>query len=271
MKCFSKSILPLLLATLFFSACKKDDVATVPAAKTPYLLSAVQNTSFGRDSMVCVYNGNTIQRMDYYYGTTNTLGGFYSYAYNSDSSVFQVEWNTLPNTQQYSWQFYYDQGKLVQVNWNTNAATYSLAQFAYYFKYAGNKLDTVFVTEDYTGTFTYDTTGIIIPTYNEDDIDKITTSNILGGAGNVFNSAMSYTHDNTANSFAKVNKSYWMLGYNFRNTETFGINDVISTLSAHNVTSETINGITKNYTYSKDPLGNIIASSGGGEFYLEYR
>jgi hypothetical protein len=35
--------------------------------------------------------------------------------------------------------------------------------------------------------------------------------------------------------------------------------------------SVTNNGTTKTYTYTKDAMGNIIASSGGGKFYLGYK
>lgn len=249
-------------------SCKKEPT-TMPTVKNPYLVSTVQKTSYGTDSFLYAYTGNIITGMNYYF--TGKVGGFYNYNYNVDSNIVWWSWNTLPNIQQYSYVMVRANGKIMSLTWFAHLDVAELIQYKALFKYNGNKLDSVFYTEDYKDIGELDTSTVFKITYTGNDITKIATTNISGGNGGLSNSTTSYTYDNITNGFAAVNKNYWLLGYNYRNTETFDVFDAIITLSAHNITSETSGTTTTNYTYTKDASGNIIASSGGGKFYLDYR
>jgi hypothetical protein len=269
-----KKIFPLIItfiaSLILFTSCKKDEVA-IPIVTKPYLKSVVQNTRYGRDSMVFLYNGNTISGMSYYFD--NTLGGYYTYAYNSDSSLFKLTWTSNSGVEQYQYQMLKQDGKLKMVTNLENVGVAWLITKAWRFAYIGDKLDKVYATEDYNEIFELDTAGYYKVTYTGNDITQIVGKDLSGGLGSVKEGyKMDYTYDNKPNGFAAVNKNYWAYGYNYKNTETFSIYDVIATLSLNTLTSETINGGTpKNYTYTKDAKGNIIASSGGGSFYLNYR
>lgn len=259
-----------VLATALITSCKKNnDDVIVPVPKKPYLQSSVQNTHFGRDSMLYKYSGNTITGMDYYF--SGAIGGFYNYVYQVDSNVVWWSWNTGYGTQQYSYTLKRNADKIVSLTWSNHDLIVDIVNYKALFKYNNNRLDSIYFTEDYQGIFQLDTSGVFKITYTGDDITKIASTDLSGGNGSVRTTERDYTYDNTPNGFAAVNKNYWLLGYNYKNTETFNLFDVIVTLSVHNVTSEKYNNTTTSYTYTKDAQGNIIASSGGGIFHIDYR
>ena len=269
----TKAFLFLLSAILIISSSKKDDVVipTIPpVTKKPYLVSTIQHTVSGTDSLFYKYTGNAITRMDYYYGTTS--GGFYNYTNLPDSNIIWWSYNTLPANEKYSFILLRDADKMVSLTrkQHNNNIDYTVERSL--FHYIGDKIDKVYFTED-MGNQNLDTTGFYSVIYTGDDITKITANDLSGGNGSVFDGEYkAYTYDNNLNGFASVNKNYWILGYNYRNTETFDLYDVIVANSKHTIISEEINGAPiVNYTFTKDAQGNIIASSGGGSFNLEYR
>lgn len=269
-----KTTINRLLLLCFLGAavtsCKKDPVQPL-AAKMPYLISTVQPTSYGRDSFAYKYTGNFLTGMDYYF--SGTIGGFYQYRYQLDSNIVWWSWNTGTNEQQYSYLLLRDSSdKVTSLTWTVPVApAYNFKQYKTVFKYNGSKLSKVFYLEDANGTGDLDTTSVYLATYTGDDITGIVRNNYNAGATGSQLETYTYTYDGAKNAFAAVNKNYWLLGYNYKNTETFDMPDAIISLSVHNITSETANGSTKTYTYTKDASGNIIASSGGGRFYLGYR
>ena len=256
----------IALVVLTLTACHKDVVTPPPAAKKPYLVSTVQNTQYGRDSFAYTYTGDVLTGMNYF--SAGAIAGNYQYRYQLDSNIVWWSWNTGPN-EQYSYLLTRDSSdKIRSLSWTTPlGSSINYIQYKTVFNYTGNKLSEVFYLNDPEVTGTLDTMYVYVPGYTGDDITTIVQNDYSSGSQLA---AYAYSYDNTKNGFAAVNKNYWLLGYNYRNTETFDVTDAIISLSAHNIVSETSGSITKTYSYTKDPMGNIIASSGGGKFYLGY-
>jgi hypothetical protein len=148
--------------------------------------------------------------------------------------------------------------KLMQVNYIYHSPALNIVIYTANFAYSGDKLSKVYYTEDIVGTGNMDTTGTYTPTYSGNDITKIVASDLSAGVGSVFNTTQNYSYDNALNSFAAINKNYWQLGYNYKNTEVFDIFDIMASLSAHNIISTQIGATVINYSYTKNDKGNVI-------------